>query len=63
MAKFNSGDKVRVNNTVHSSSGSGYSGDRGRIASAGGWGQEVYEVHLDNGVRLERVQESDLDRD
>ena len=64
MTRFREGDRVRVTNTVHSSSGSGYSGDRGRVESISeAWGQDVYRVGLDNGVRLERVRESDLTRD
>jgi hypothetical protein len=63
MAAFREGDDVIVTTTVHSSSGSGYSGDRGRVtALSEAWGQDVYRVELSNGVRLERVRESDLRR-
>jgi hypothetical protein len=64
MAAYREGDRVKVTTTVHSSSGSGYAGDRGHIeAISEAWGQDVYQVGLDNGVRLERVRESDLTRD
>ncbi|MDT4988830.1 MAG: hypothetical protein QOI74_2924 [Micromonosporaceae bacterium] len=64
MASYREGDRVKVTTTVHSSSGSGYPGDRGRVEALGeAWGQDVYRVGLDNGVCLERVRESDLTRD
>jgi hypothetical protein len=61
MARYSNGDSVQLTKTVHSSSGSGYPGDRGRVEGIGrAYGQDAYRVRLDNRVILERVIESDL---
>lgn len=63
MATYREGEPVIVTSTVHSSSGSGYPGDRGHVARiTEAWGQDVYNVKLDNGIRLERVRDRDLKR-
>lgn len=60
MSSYSSGQRVRATKDIHRSSGSAYSGDRGRVIKTTGDGAVI---EWDNGARTEVVKDSELERD